>query len=103
MKWVILISNATESEEETVIGRDSLIKGWNLTLDFKDIEFVYEKAKIFKVIKRRIKDSSSYIGAKFKPKIKNTLVFFIQGKKTELEVYKEILAKFSSLVISNIQ
>lgn len=43
---------------EIVIGGDSLIKGWNLTLDFSDIEFVYEKARIFKLIKRRIKDSS---------------------------------------------
>lgn len=71
-----------------------------MTLDFTVIEFVYEKERIFKVI-RRIKDSSSSIGTKLKPKIKNNLFFFIQGKTTELEFHEEILAKLSSLVIYN--
>lgn len=58
-----------------VIGGGKLIKGWNPTLDFRDTEFVYEKARIFKGIKR-VKETSSSIEIKLNPTIKNTLVFF---------------------------
>lgn len=68
--------NKTWIKGEIVIGGGRLTKGWNSTLDFRDIEFVYEKAGIFQVIKRRVQDTSSYIGIKFNPKIKNTLSLF---------------------------
>lgn len=55
-----------------------------MTLLFRDIEFVYEKARIFKGIKR-VKETSSYIEIKLNPKIKNTLVFFFSFKGKQLK------------------
>lgn len=45
-----------------------------------------KKQGFFKGIKR-VKETSSYIEIKLNPKIKNTLVIFIQGKTTEVEFY----------------
>lgn len=70
-------------------------------MDLRAVEFVYEKAKMFKVIKRRIKDSSSYIGNKFKSKIKNSSSFSFKVKRLALGFFMETATKFSSLVMCN--